>query len=125
MFFTSYSPEIPADYKVNTKNISILFIFEKKFTTVKMITHNYLTREAKAFVKRKSGPDEVVRVVPDPTHKKAAQCYQLYTAFEERPDDLGCILFDAQGFWIYDGDILSIAEQEQVADFIINYVERI
>lgn len=90
-----------------------------------MTTHSYLTREAKAFVKRINGPDEVIRVVPDHLYRKSAQCYQLYTAFEERPDDLGCILFDEQGFWIYDGDLLSVAEQEQLADFIINYTERL
>jgi hypothetical protein len=90
-----------------------------------MTDNNYLTSEAKAFVKRIDGPDEVIRVVPDLLQRKAAQCYQLYTAFEERPDDLGCILFDEQGYWIYDGDLLSIAEQEQLADFIINYVERL
>lgn len=90
-----------------------------------MRTNSYLTGEAKAFVKRKEGPDEVIRVVPDRFHRLAAQCYQLYTAFEEDPDDLGCILFDAQGYWIYDGKSLSVAEQEQVADFIIHYVERL
>lgn len=89
-----------------------------------MFTHSYLTREAKAFIKRKNGPDEVIRVIPGP-HRTAVQCYYLYTAFEERPVDLGCILFDLQGFWIYDGDLLSIGEQEQLADFIINYVERL
>ncbi|MBD1384652.1 hypothetical protein IDJ75_05120 [Mucilaginibacter rigui] len=90
-----------------------------------MTANNYLTQEAKAFVKRKGGPDEVIRVVPDHQHRGASQCYQLYTAFEEMPDNLGRILFDEQGYWIYDGDQLSIAEQEQLADFIINYVERL
>jgi hypothetical protein len=90
-----------------------------------MTANNYLTQEAKAFVKRNNGPDEVIRVVPDHPQSSASQCYQLYTAFEERPDNLGCILFDEQGYWIYDGDLLSIAEQEQLADFIINYIERL
>ena len=83
----------------------------------------YLSKEAKAWVKRKNGPDEIVRVLPDTANRNTGQCYQLYTSFNENPDDLGRILFDEQGFWIYDGDILSIAEQEQVAKFIINYVE--
>jgi len=90
-----------------------------------MTANSYLTREAKAFVKRKHGPDEVIRIIPDRFHPKATQCYRLYTAFDEDPDELGCILFDAQGYWIYDGSLLEIAEQEQVADFIINYVERL
>lgn len=87
-----------------------------------MSTHSYLTREAnKAFIKRKNGPDEVIRIVPG-LQRTAVQCYYLYTAFEERSVDLGCILFDLQGFWIYDGDLLSIGEQEQFADFIINSI---
>ncbi|WP_419702012.1 hypothetical protein [Mucilaginibacter sp. NFX135] len=90
-----------------------------------MTTHSYLTREAKAFVKRINGPDEIIRVVPGNPPGKVAQCYQLYTAFDEKPDDLGCILFDEQGYWIYDGDLLSIGEQEQLANFIINYIERL
>lgn len=90
-----------------------------------MTSNSYLTTEAKAFVRRKEGPDEVIRVVPDRFHRLAAQCYQLYSAFEEDPEHLGCILFDAQGYWIYDGDSLAVTEQEQVADFIMHYVERI
>lgn len=112
-------------YKSNAKNISICLSLKKNYNSLEMTTHSYLTREAKAFVKRTNGPDEVIRVVPDILYRKAVQCYQLYTAFEERPDDLGCILFDAQGFWIYDGNLLSIDEQEQLADFIINYIERL
>jgi hypothetical protein len=90
-----------------------------------MMNNTYLDKEARAWVKRKSGPDEIVRVVPDLNCRGTGRCYQLYTSFEENPDDLGRILFDAQGYWIYDGDELSITEQEQVARFIINYVETI
>jgi len=81
----------------------------------------YLTNEAKAWLKRKNGPDEVIRILLDLENKDAAFCYDLYTAYDAEPDYMGRILFDAQGFWIYDGDILPIAEQEQVAKFIINY----
>jgi hypothetical protein len=101
------------DYKTNTKNISTLFIFENYFWS------------KQAFVKRKNGPDEVIRIIPGRFHPKAAQCYRLYTAFDEYSEELGCILFDARGDWIYDGNELNIAEQEQLADFIINYVERL
>lgn len=83
----------------------------------------YLNKEARAWVRRNNGPDEIIRVLPDTAYPITGQCYQLYTSFEETPDDLGRILFDEQGFWIYDGDILSVTEQEQVARFIINYVE--
>ena len=82
-------------------------------------------KEAKAWVKRKNGPDEVIRVVPDITHNGPVQGFHLYIAYEQDPDYLGRILFDAQGYWIYDGDILSVAEQEQLAKFIINYEESV
>ncbi|MFI5163068.1 MAG: hypothetical protein ACHQHN_17435 [Sphingobacteriales bacterium] len=89
-----------------------------------MARNSELNTEAKAWVKRKNGPDEIVLVVPDmQTHNVLS--YNLYTAFDEKPDYLGRILFDAQGYWIYDGETLSIAEQEQVAKFIINYVETV
>jgi hypothetical protein len=84
-----------------------------------------LMTEAKAWVKRKQGPDEIIRVVPDLKNKEAVLSYNLYTAFDENPDYMGRILFDAQGYWIYDGEALTISEQEQVAKFIINYVESI
>lgn len=52
-----------------------------------------------------------VRILPD----KGAG-YQLHDALEER--FIGRILFDADGFWIYDGAILTVDEQEDVAGFI-------
>ena len=84
-----------------------------------------LTTEAKAWVKRKNGPDEIIRVIPELENQGSVSCYNLYTAFDNNPDYLGRILFDAQGYWIYDGETLTISEQEQVAKFIINYVETI
>ena len=77
--------------------------------------------EAKAWIERKKGPDKVVRVVLNNQHNDTGKSYNLYTAFEENPDCLGRILFDTQGYWIYDGNYLTIGEQEQVAQFIINY----
>jgi hypothetical protein len=89
-----------------------------------MITGNInLDKEAKAWVKPKKGPGQIVRVVPDLENNGTVLAYKLYTAYDEHPDDLGRILFDAQGYWIYDGEILSIAEQEQLAKFIMNYAE--
>jgi hypothetical protein len=90
-----------------------------------MIKNIELLKEAKAWLKHKNGPDEIVRVVPDIGNEMAVHSYNLYTAFDENPDYLGRILFDTQGYWIYDGETLTIAEQEQVAKFIINYVETI
>jgi hypothetical protein len=73
------------------------------------------SNDARAWVKRKNGPDEIVRIVLDLENKDAKLCYQLFTAYDEEPDYLGRILFDVQGFWIYDGDLFTVAEQEQVA----------
>jgi hypothetical protein len=84
-----------------------------------------LAREAKAWLKRKNGANEFIRVVPGPPVRGAAMVYNLYTSFENFPDHLGDILFDEQGYWIYDGDSLAVEEQEQIARFIINHVERL
>lgn len=85
-----------------------------------------LTTEVKAWIKRKNAPDEVIRILPDlkPANGKS-RTYHLYRAFDKDPDYLGKILFDTQDFWIYDGEVLMVAEQEQVARLIINYVETI
>lgn len=88
-----------------------------------MMSNAFLVNDARAWLKRKNGPDEVVRVVIDLESKDAALCYQLFTAYDENPDYMGRILFDVQGYWIYDGNTLTISEQEQVAKFIINYQE--
>ena len=83
-----------------------------------------LTTEVKAWVKRKNAPDEVIRILPDlKSGSGKGRTYHLYRAFDIDPDYLGRILFDAQDFWIYDGEVLRVDEQEQVAKFIINYVE--
>ncbi len=76
-----------------------------------------------AWLKRKKGPNEVVRIVHDTESRDAAVTYRIYTAFEQQPDDWGSILFDEQGYWIYDGDILTVSEQEQLAKFIIYNME--
>jgi hypothetical protein len=76
-----------------------------------------------AWLKRKNGPDEVVRIVHDTESHDATLVYSIYTAFEVQPDHWGRILFDEQGYWIYDGELLTISEQEQVAKFIIHNME--
>jgi len=83
----------------------------------------YLIKEAIAWVK--SGPEshEVVQIVPEKVQGGKVFAYGLYTAYQLDPAHLGRILFDLNGFWIYDGEVLTIMEQEQVAKFIINYVE--
>ncbi|MBK0379222.1 hypothetical protein [Mucilaginibacter segetis] len=74
-----------------------------------------------AWIKRKHGPDEVVSIIPDMKCSDAALVYHLYTAFEA--GYLGRILFDDQGYWIYDGEELTVAEQEQLGKFIQYHME--
>jgi hypothetical protein len=88
-----------------------------------MTNNSYLIGEAKAWLRRKNGPDEIVSVLPDTENNGAVTAYELYVAYEKNPDYLGRILFDMQGYWIYDGEVLTIAEQEQLEKFIINHVE--
>ena len=76
-----------------------------------------------AWLKRRKGPDEVVQIIQDTECRDAVLVYQVYAAFEAEPDYLGRILFDAQGYWIYDGEILTITEQEQLARFIEHNME--
>jgi len=91
-----------------------------------MLTRNMqLDKEVKAWVKRKHGPDEIIRVIPALEDWGTVTAYHLYNAFDTQSDYLGDILFDAQGFWIYNGDIFTVDEQEQLAHFIINYTERL
>ncbi|MEB0280693.1 hypothetical protein QN349_19260 [Mucilaginibacter sp. 10B2] len=84
----------------------------------------YIATEAKAWLNRGDGSSEVLRVIS--SYAPAGnQCYELYPAYDQTGENLGRVLFDTAGYWIYDGSDLSVAEQEQIAAFIINYVERI
>lgn len=82
-----------------------------------------LTIEMKAWLKHPDGSSDVIRILPD-KDGPAAQCYLLFTAFEAYPSDLGRILFDKEGYWIYDGNELTIDQQEQVAKLIMGLAER-
>lgn len=84
----------------------------------------FLKDEARAWLTHSDGSSEVIRIVPS-LAPVMHQCYELYVAYEPNADSLGRLLFDDNSYWIYDGIILSVQEQEQVAAFIINYVERI
>lgn len=74
-----------------------------------------------AWLKRKNGPDEVVNISPDVEAKDAVLSFNLYLAYGG--DYLGRVLFDADGYWIYDGEELTVDEQEQLGKFIINHME--
>jgi len=89
-----------------------------------MIKNTGLLTEENVWLKRKDGPGEIVRVVLDAGIGNKVIAYNLYHAFEDDPGYLGRILFDSEGYWIYDGSILTIAEQEHLAKFIIDYVKK-
>ncbi|UEG54196.1 hypothetical protein LLH06_04330 [Mucilaginibacter daejeonensis] len=82
-----------------------------------------LTVERKAWLKYPDGSSNVIRILPDNDHT-GVQCYLLYTAYEAYSECLGRILFDANGFWIYDGDQLTVDQQEQVARLIMGIAEK-
>jgi len=65
--------------------------------------------EAKAWVKRKNGPDEVVRIIPAIKNEGTVNSYEPFVAYDY-PEYLGRILFDESGFWIYDGTVFSVTE---------------
>ena len=89
-----------------------------------MVKNTGLVTEAKVWLKRKDGPGEIVRVVLDTGIGSKVITYNLYYAFEEDPGCLGRILFDSEGYWIYDGSTLTIDEQEHLGKFIRDYVKR-
>ena len=91
---------------------------------MQLTVKTFLRSEAKAWLNRSDGASEIIRIVPVYA-PVGQQSYELYPAYDQPGEYLGRILFDRAGYWIYDGSDLSIIEQEQVAAFIINYVERI
>ena len=89
-----------------------------------MVKNTGLVTEAKVWLKGNNGPGEIIRIVLDSGIGSKVTAYNLYNTFDETPDYLGRILFDAEGYWIYDGSVFSITEQEQLAKFIIDYVKK-
>src|SRR4051794_26924292 len=89
-----------------------------------MVKNTGLVTEAKVWLKGNNGPGEIIRIVLDSVIGSKVTAYNLYNTFDETPDYLGRILFDAEGYWIYDGSVFGIAEQEQLAKFIIDYVKK-
>ncbi|UOE50932.1 hypothetical protein MTO98_07555 [Mucilaginibacter sp. SMC90] len=59
----------------------------------------------------KTGSGRWIQLVPDTTGS-----YCLYEPLPELP--LGRLLFDQEDNWIYDGDLLDVNEQEDVASVI-------
>ncbi len=89
-----------------------------------MMKHISLITETKVWIKRKNGTGEIIHVVLDHSVGSKVIAYNLYNAFDEHSDYLGRILFDVKGYWIYDGSVMSIDEQEQLAKFIILHVKK-
>lgn len=59
-------------------------------------------------------PSKWVRIFPD-----KGQGYRLYDPLNDI--ELGRILVDANDNWIYDGDRLTVYEQEDIAAFILGH----
>lgn len=89
-----------------------------------MVKNTGLVTEAKVWLKGNNGCGEIIRIALNSDISSKVTAYNLYNTFDEKPDYLGRILFDAEGYWIYDGSVFGIAEQEQLAKFIIDYVKK-
>ena len=74
-----------------------------------------------AWIKRKYGYDEVISILVDEKCPDATLVFNLYIAFVD--NYLGRILFDKEGYWIYDGEELTVTEQEQVGKFICHHMQ--
>ena len=72
--------------------------------------------EIKAWLKRKTDVDEVLRIIP--LREGEVRVFVLLPAYDLGAKSLGRILFDPNGYWIYDGEELCVEEQEHVAAFI-------
>lgn len=79
----------------------------------------HLAKESNIWLKRRAEQDTILKIIPDNPSDKIIPNYALFTAFDDQPQYMGCILFDCNGYWIYDGNELSVNEQEQVAQFIL------
>ena len=73
---------------------------------------NQLSPEVPKSVKLSTG--RWVHILPD-----TGEGYRVYDPIAEL--DLGRILFDAQEHWIYDGELLTIPEQEEIAGAITGH----
>lgn len=62
----------------------------------------------------RTGSERWVRIFPD-----LGDGHRLYDPMEEK--ELGRILFDKDNNWIYDGQMLNVYEQEDLAGFITGH----
>lgn len=61
-----------------------------------------------------TGTGRWVRILPD-----EGEGYRLYDLLNER--FIGRLLFDADDNWIYDGEVLSVDEQEDIAGLLTGH----
>src|SRR4051812_18775706 len=104
--------------------IFLVFLANNFHFCFAMVKHISLITEAKVWIKGKNGTSEIIHVMLDHYVGTKVIAYNLYNAFDEHAAYLGRILFDLNGYWIYDGSVMSIDEQEQLAKFIICHVKK-
>ena len=106
-----------------------------------MLFKIYLTRIANKWLKRKDGSTLVIKIVPnfelqeEPLENGIVE-YLLFKedfgvfdllsipppGYQKRETDyLGRILFDSDHNWVYDGQALTVFEEEKLAEFICNF----
>ena len=79
------------------------------------MNNTFLIKEAKAWVKPKNGPGVIIRVMPDMENDGTVLSYHaIHPPLDPNPDYLGRILFDAQGYWIYDGELLILVTEQEL-----------
>jgi hypothetical protein len=95
-----------------------MLIFLAIFYTFYNFLFTFVPMKSRLFEEKpktaKTSAERWVRIFPD-----QGDGYQLYDALQER--NIGRVLFDPNGNWIYDGTVLNIREQEDVAGFISGY----
>jgi hypothetical protein len=99
------------DYKVMLIFLAFLLSFFIFFSTF-VFMRSKLFRDKPETIR--TGSERWVRIFPD-----SGEGHRLYDPLEEQ--ELGRILFDPAGNWIYDGEILSVDEQEEVAGLITGH----
>jgi len=65
---------------------------------------------------RRAEADQILQLIP--LREGKVRVFVILPAHDLGAASLGRILFDSEGYWIYDGDSLKITEQEQLAAFI-------
>ncbi len=89
-------------------SLAFLYLFYIFFSTFVFMRNKIYPDMPKTV---KTGTGKWVRIFPD-----EGKGYRLYDPLAEA--ELGRILFDAADHWIYDGELLTIGDQEEIAGAI-------